>query len=147
VRSSCPGGAVPALIRFRANHEGLGGKTHSGFPTMTDSIFATSNMRQTGKAGGPAWRKACVAALLIGAAALLVGCETDGSGPGPMASSPSAETKPEPPMTHSRAAMECWMQTEKGRSDMNLDRRADIVTKCIDDKMKAAKAAPAAPKT
>ena len=42
-------------------------------------------------------------------------------------------------MTHSRAATECWMATEKGRADINLDKRADIVTKCIDDKMKAAK--------
>ena len=47
---------------------------------------------------------------------------------------------PKPPMTHSEAATECWMATEKGRADINLDKRADIVTKCIDDKMKGAKA-------
>ena len=45
-------------------------------------------------------------------------------------------------MTRSRAAMECWMQTEKGRADANLDKRADFVTKCIDDKLKTAQAAP-----
>ncbi len=49
---------------------------------------------------------------------------------------------PEPPMTRSRAATECWMKTEKGSADIDLDKRADIVTKCIDDKMKAAAAAP-----
>jgi len=45
-------------------------------------------------------------------------------------------------MTHARAAMECWMKIEKSRSDGNLDKRADVVTKCIDDKMRAAQAAP-----
>jgi hypothetical protein len=49
-------------------------------------------------------------------------------------------------MTHARAASECLMRTEKDAAQMNLDRRADIVTKCSDDKMKAdqAVAAPAA---
>ena len=44
-------------------------------------------------------------------------------------------------MTRSRAATECWMRTEKGSAGDNIDKRADIVTKCIDDKMKAAPAA------
>jgi type IV pilus biogenesis protein CpaD/CtpE len=39
---------------------------------------------------------------------------------------------------HTRAAAECWMSTEKTDARMNLDKRADIVNKCIDDKMKAA---------
>jgi hypothetical protein len=34
------------------------------------------------------------------------------------------------------------MKTEKGHADANLDKRADVVTKCIDDKLKAAQAAP-----
>jgi hypothetical protein len=34
------------------------------------------------------------------------------------------------------------MMTEKGSASMNVDKRADIVTKCIDDKMKAVAAAP-----
>jgi hypothetical protein len=92
-------------------------------------------------------------ALLVIAAAALAGCETTGSGPGPFAGlgspagKPAEAAKPEPPMTHSRAAMECWMSTEKGSAGANLDKRADLVTKCIDDKMKAAKAGPAAPKS
>lgn len=77
-------------------------------------------------------------ALLALAGMLLAGCETTGTGPGVQ-----AEMKaPEPPMTHSRAAQECWMATEKGYASASLDKRADIVTKCIDDKMKAAQASP-----
>ena len=45
-------------------------------------------------------------------------------------------------MTHSRAAAECWMSTEKGTASQDLDKRADYVTKCIDEKMKSADAAP-----
>ena len=103
---------------------------------MPVSTFASSRMR-----------KAFAVALLIAAAGLLSGCETDGSTPGPFAalSQPAKPAEPEgpqqPPMTRSRAAMECWMKTEKGSADTNLDKRADIVTKCIDDKMKAAQAA------
>ena len=74
--------------------------------------------------------------VLVLAAAALAGCETAGSGPAAQAAKP-----PEPPMTHSQAAAECWMSTEKGRADQNLDKRADFVTKCIDEKMKGAKAA------
>lgn len=79
-------------------------------------------------------------ALLAAATLALAGCETTGSGPSAQASAKA----PEPPMTHSRAAMECWMSTEKGSATVNLDKRADIVTKCIDDKMKKAQAAPPA---
>ena len=39
-------------------------------------------------------------------------------------------------MTHARAASICWMATEKGRADANLDKRADVVEKCIAEKMK-----------
>jgi hypothetical protein len=42
------------------------------------------------------------------------------------------------PMTHSRAARECWMRTEKGSAHENLDKRAELVNKCIDEKLKAA---------
>jgi hypothetical protein len=96
-------------------------------------------------------RKIGPLAVLVMAAALLSGCETDGSSPGPLAElaayngkKDDAAKPPEPPMTRSHAAMECWMQTEKGRADANLDKRADFVTKCIDDKLKKT---PAAPKT
>jgi hypothetical protein len=34
------------------------------------------------------------------------------------------------------------MSTEKGSAKANLDKRADIVDKCIDDKLKMAAAAP-----
>jgi len=51
--------------------------------------------------------------------------------------------KPEPvadpePMTHSRAARECWMKTEKANAHTDLDKRADLVNKCIDERLKAA---------
>jgi hypothetical protein len=91
-------------------------------------------------------------AFVVAAAALLSGCQTDGDGPGPFASlsapaKPAEPAKPpEPPMTRSRAAQECWMKTEKGSASANLDKRADIVDKCIDEKLKTAKDAPAAPK-
>jgi len=98
-------------------------------------------------------------ALLLAAAALLSGCQTDGNSPGPLASQstsdkpaelpkqveaakPAEPAKPEPPMTKSRAAMECWMKTEKGSAGADLDKRADTVNKCIADKMKAVAAAP-----
>lgn len=97
----------------------------------------------------PPFRRKAAALVALGlAAALLSGCETDGSTPGPLASltGPLKKEEPakpaEPPMTRSRAASECWMATEKGRADANLDKRADVVTKCIDDKMKKAEAAP-----
>ncbi len=82
------------------------------------------------------------AAALIAGALLLAGCETTGSGPAPAATAQTdtkqAESKPaEPPMTHSRAAELCWMSTEKSAPGMNLDKRADLVDKCIADKMKA----------
>ena len=99
--------------------------------------------------GFPIRRKIGPLAVLLVAVAILSGCETDGSPPGPLAELAAYNSKkddaakpPEAPMTRSRAAMECWMQTEKGRADANLDKRADFVTKCIDDKLKTAQAAP-----
>jgi outer membrane PBP1 activator LpoA protein len=83
----------------------------------------------------------CRAALrvlfVVLAGLALAACETTGSGPTAQAAKP-----PEPPMTHTRAAEICWMATEKGHADMNLDKRADVVDKCIQEKMKAAQAAP-----
>jgi hypothetical protein len=95
--------------------------------------------------------RACQAAalvLVLSAAGLLAGCETDSNSPGPFAalSAPAKpaepEKPPEPPMTHARAASDCWMSVEKGYKDASLDKRADYVSKCIDDKMKTAKGAP-----
>ena len=108
-------------------------------------------------------------ALLAVAGVLLAGCETGGVNPDPLASlmapkppepgkpaeagkpseqakpaaaKPAEPAKPEEPMTRARAATECWMKTEKSSAGADIDKRADIVTKCIDDKLKAAKAAP-----
>ncbi|MGB8578935.1 MAG: hypothetical protein WCD56_20600 [Pseudolabrys sp.] len=95
---------------------------------------------------------------LLGACALaLAACATGGTGPtaadapkAEIATAPKTETprtqvaKPsEPvretePMTRSSAARECWMRTEKGNTREDLDKRADFVNKCIDEKMKAA---------
>ena len=72
--------------------------------------------------------------LLLGlAAAALAGCETTGTGV-----ARQTAKAPEPPMTHARAAEQCWMSTEKGSASLSLDKRADLVNKCIDEKMKAA---------
>lgn len=86
-------------------------------------------------------RKSLTALALLCGAVLLAACETTGPGAAPAATAQAAP--PEPPMTHSRAAEMCWMSTEKGAASQNLDKRADIVNKCIEDKMKAA----AAPKS
>lgn len=64
-------------------------------------------------------------AALATSAALLAGCQTTS---GPMAAVPA-------PMTHTRAAAECWMQAEKIAQTMSLDRRADVVDDCIGKKM------------
>jgi len=95
---------------------------------MISSIPPTSNRIGT--------RLAALAALTLAGFAL-AGCET--TGPGPAA---EAVKLPDPPMTHQRAATECWMSTEKSSAGKDLDKRADYVTKCIDQKMKAAAAAP-----
>jgi hypothetical protein len=81
--------------------------------------------------------RVCRLALLVVAAGLLAGCETTGS------TRAEATKPPDPPMTQRRAAEQCWMKTEKDSAGVNLDKRADAVTKCIDDKLKTA----AAPKT
>ncbi len=96
---------------------------------------------------------AALLAILLTAGALS-GCETTGTG------APAAAQKPPEPMTHSRAASECWMQTESTMARVDLDKRVVVVDKCISDKMKSAGTpapaaaapgatppAPAAPKT
>jgi hypothetical protein len=100
------------------------------------------------------------------AALALAACQTDGIGPS-AADAPKAQAASEPapkpengptqtvrpaaaaddgePMTHARAARECWMRTERANPHQDLDKRADVVNKCIEDKLKAAGGA--APKT
>jgi hypothetical protein len=70
-------------------------------------------------------RLTTLAVLLLSAAAL-GGCETTGGGPSAQAATP---------MTHQQAALDCWMATEKDAARLGLDKRADVVTKCIADKM------------
>ncbi|MDP2409135.1 MAG: hypothetical protein Q8M26_02490 [Pseudolabrys sp.] len=85
---------------------------------------------------------------LLAAAGLLAGCQTTSDAP--RAGSPESRQQvaqapqpdPEPPLTRARAAEQCWMATEKNHPGASVDRRADIVTKCIDDKLKAAAPAP-----
>ena len=72
-----------------------------------------------------------ILAVMLTAGALAA-CETTGT------SAPDAAAKPvELPMTHTRAAEQCWMSTEKANASLPLDKRADIVNKCIEQKMKA----------
>jgi predicted small secreted protein len=88
------------------------------------------------------FRRAGACAVLLLLAATLGGCETTGTGaPGVQA----AAAPPPAPMTHEKAATECWMGTERDYGKMSLDKRADIVSKCIDQKM--GKAGAPAPKT
>jgi hypothetical protein len=103
--------------------------------------------------------------LLVACGFMLAGCETDGIGPTAVdapratvsstrpdvdttashASRPAEPAQKGEPMTRTRAARECWMRTEKSSARDNLDKRADLVNKCIDEKMKATGTAP--PKT
>jgi len=104
-------------------------------------------------------------ALLAAAAIALAACQTDSGSPAdgaapkaevdgskpentgtkPQAAKPEEPAEDAEPMTRTRAARECWMKTEKANPHENLDKRADIVNKCIEDKMKAVAASP--PKT
>ena len=114
--------------------------------------------------------RAAASLAMLAAMLALAACETDGTGPS-AADAPKAQAtsaRPEPaaskpetpppqavrpaaaaddgePMTRARAARECWMRTEKANPHQDLDKRADVVNKCIDDKLKSAGAA--APKT
>jgi len=106
--------------------------------------------------------RSSVSLAVLSATLALAACQTDGWGPS-AADSPKTQAasvrpetgaKPETPqmqtakpaeaaddpepMTRARAARECWMRTEKGSPHQDLDKRADVVNKCIDDKLKAA---------
>ena len=88
----------------------------------------------------------CAAALtLLAAATLLSACQTDSPGSPSAQAAPQEQAKePAKPMTHEEAALQCWMTVEKAHKDMALDKRADVVTKCIDDKMSGKAPPPAA---
>ncbi len=70
-------------------------------------------------------RSACRLALLCAAAALSA-CTTDGKNQVSLLAAP---------MTHQRASAEGWMQTEKTMQKVDLDKRVDVVNRCIDNKM------------
>jgi predicted small secreted protein len=79
-----------------------------------------------------------LAVLLLACSPLLAACQTDApAGPSAQAAPQGGQEAP-PPLTHQEAAAQCWMSVEKTHQNMGLDQRADIVTKCINDKMKAA---------
>jgi outer membrane biosynthesis protein TonB len=84
----------------------------------------------------------CALALLLAAGAL-AGCETTSTG-SPAPDVAAAKT-PDPPMTREHAAELCWMGTEKSDARMDLDKRADIVDKCIADKLNGKKTAAVTP--
>ena len=71
-------------------------------------------------------RFACRIVLLSAAAATLGACTTDGKGQVSLLAAP---------MTHQRASAECWMQTEKTMQKVDLDKRVDVVNRCIDEKL------------
>ena len=54
------------------------------------------------------------------------------------ADTPTAEAAPEPP-TQSKAAEQCWMETEHGAKSLPLDKRTKVVDQCVKDKMSGAK--------
>ena len=70
-------------------------------------------------------------AAIAGVAAPLAACQTDG----PMAAVAAPGPTPAP-MTRTRAASECWMQTEQVALKISLDRRTELVYACIEKKMR-----------
>lgn len=87
-------------------------------PMRIDSYTTWANMRANGmKSSAPHTVNLIAMLVLVLAAAALASCSTQ---------SP-----------HTRASAECWMSIEKSHPKMDLDKRYAIVSKCIDDKMKA----------
>ena len=71
--------------------------------------------------------------LLLIVVMILASCTTN------RADAPPAEPAAQP-LTQSKAAEECWMETEHGAKSLPLDKRSKMVDKCVTDKMNAAKA-------
>ena len=78
------------------------------------------------------WTGKTLAALLLACTPALTACQTDGPGPSAQASPQEAAKPP----TRQEAALHCWTSIDKAHPSMGLDQRADLVTKCINDKMK-----------
>jgi hypothetical protein len=70
--------------------------------------------------------------LLLIAAVILASCSTN------PAATPAAEAAP-PPLTQSKAAEQCWMETEHGAKSLPAEKRAKVVDQCVKDKMSGAK--------
>jgi hypothetical protein len=71
-------------------------------------------------------------ALLMIAAVILASCSTSRT------DAPTAEAAP-PPLTQSKAAEQCWMETEHGVKSLPAEKRAKVVDQCVKDKMSGAK--------
>jgi hypothetical protein len=67
--------------------------------------------------------------LLLAGAPALTACQTDST------AKPMAQAAPPAPPTRQEAAWQCWASVDKTHKDLSLDKRADIVSKCINDKM------------
>ncbi len=65
------------------------------------------------------------------AAVILASCTTSRT------DTPPTEPTPQP-LTQSKAAEQCWMETEHGAKSLPLDKRSKVVDKCVKDKMRAA---------
>jgi hypothetical protein len=70
--------------------------------------------------------------LLLIAAVILASCSTSRT------ETPTAEAAP-PPLTQSKAAEQCWMETEHGAKSLPAEKRAKVVDQCVKDKMSGAK--------
>ncbi len=83
-----------------------------------------------------AWTGKTLALLLLACTPALTACQTDS--PSAQASPQEAAKEAAKPPTRQEVALQCWASADKAHKDANLDQRADIVTKCINDKMNAA---------
>jgi outer membrane PBP1 activator LpoA protein len=66
------------------------------------------------------------------AAVILASCTTNRT------DTPTSEAAP-PPLTQSKAAEQCWMETEHGAMSLPPEKRAKVVDQCVKDKMSGAK--------
>jgi hypothetical protein len=71
-----------------------------------------------------------LAVLLMACSPALTGCKTDGTN-----AQAAADVPAHAPPRH-EVALQCWAVVDKAHKTMDLDRRADFVSKCIDDRMK-----------
>jgi hypothetical protein len=70
--------------------------------------------------------------ILLNVAVILASCTTNRT------DTRAAETAPQP-LTQSKAAEQCWMETEHGAKSLPPDKRAKVVDQCVKDKMSGAK--------